>query len=47
MCVPGWLFLGRMAKVTGDLAAAERAWKRGLDQVKDPELERELRFLKR
>ena len=47
LCVPGWLFLGRMAKVTGDLAAAERAWKRGLEQVKDPELERELRFLKR
>ncbi len=47
LCAPGWLFLGRMAKVTGDLAAAERAWKRGLDQVKDPELERELRFLKR
>jgi hypothetical protein len=47
MCVPGWLFLGRMAKVTGDIAAAERAWKRGLEQVKDPELERELRFLKR
>ena len=47
MCVPGWLFLGRMAKLTGDLAAAERAWKRGLDQVKDTELERELRFLKR
>jgi curved DNA-binding protein CbpA len=46
-CVAGWLFLGRMAKITGDFGAAERAWKRGLDQVKDPELERELRFLKR
>ncbi len=46
-CVAGWLFLGRMAKVTGDFGAAERAWKRGLEQVKDPELERELRFLKR
>ncbi len=46
-CAPGWLFLGRMAKITGDFAAAERAWKRGIDKVKDPELERELRFLKR
>jgi curved DNA-binding protein CbpA len=46
-CVPGWLFLGRMAKITGDFAGAERAWKRGLEQVSDPELERELRFLKR
>jgi curved DNA-binding protein CbpA len=46
-CAAGWLFLGRMAKITGDLAAAERFWKRGLDEVKDPEVERELRFLKR
>ena len=46
-CVPGWLFLGRMAKITGDFGAAERAWKRGIDKVNDPELERELRFLKR
>ena len=36
-----------MAKITGDFGAAERAWKRGIEQVKDPELERELRFLKR
>jgi len=46
-CAAGWLFLGRMAKLTGDVAAAERAWKRGVEQVKDIELERELRFLKR
>ncbi len=46
-CVAGWLFLGRMAKITTDLPAAERYWKRGLEQVKDPEVERELRFLKR
>ena len=39
--------LGRMAKITTDLPAAERYWKRGLEQVKDPEVERELRFLKR
>jgi curved DNA-binding protein CbpA len=47
LCVAGWIFLGRMAKITGDLPAAERHWKRGLEQVQDPELERELRFLKR
>jgi tetratricopeptide (TPR) repeat protein len=46
-CVAGWLFLGRMAKLTGDLAGAERAWKRGLEEVSDPELERELRLLRR
>jgi curved DNA-binding protein CbpA len=46
-CAAGWLFLGRMAKITGDAAAAERAWKRGVEQVKDIELERELRVLKR
>jgi DnaJ-domain-containing protein 1 len=46
-CVAGWLFLGRMAKITTDLPAAERFWKHGLEQVNDPELERELRFLKR
>jgi curved DNA-binding protein CbpA len=46
-CAAGWLFLGRMAKITADLPAAERFWKRGLEKVKDPEVERELRFLKR
>ena len=46
-CAAGWLFLGRMAKITGDLPAAERFWKRGTEQVNDPEVERELRFLKR
>jgi curved DNA-binding protein CbpA len=46
-CAAGWLFLGRMAKITGDVPAAERFWKRGTEQVQDPELERELRFLKR
>ncbi|HET8723539.1 MAG TPA: J domain-containing protein [Anaeromyxobacteraceae bacterium] len=47
LCAPGWLFLGRIAKLSGDPAAAERAWKRGLEQVNDPEVERELRFLRR
>ncbi len=46
-CAPGWLFLGRIAKLSGDVAAAERAWKRGLEEVSDPEVERELRFLRR
>jgi hypothetical protein len=35
-CVPGWLFLGRMAKITGDLAVAERSWKRGLSEGEGP-----------
>jgi len=46
-CASGWLFLGRMAKITGDLSGAERFWKRGLEEVQDTEVERELRFLKR
>jgi hypothetical protein len=36
-----------MAKLSGDVVAAERHWKRGLSEIPDPELERELRFLKR
>jgi curved DNA-binding protein CbpA len=46
-CAAGHLFLGRMAKLSGDVAAAERHWRRGLAEIPDPELERELRFLKR
>jgi curved DNA-binding protein CbpA len=45
-CVPGHLFLGQMAKLTGELKAAERYLKRGLDLVPDnPELLRELKYL--
>ena len=47
-CAPAYLFLGRMAKLTGDAAAAERHWKRGLAELPDDaELQRELRFLKK
>jgi curved DNA-binding protein CbpA len=46
-CAAGYLFLGRMAKVSGEVTAAERYWKRGLAETADPETERELRFLRR
>lgn len=46
-CAVAYLFLGRMAKLCGDAAAAERHWKRGLSEVADAEMERELRFLRR
>ncbi|HTP50860.1 MAG TPA: J domain-containing protein [Anaeromyxobacteraceae bacterium] len=46
----GWayLFLGRMAKLTGDLGAAEKHLKRGLAELPEhAELQREVRFLKK
>ena len=47
-CIPAHLFLGRMAKLVGDLAAAERFLKRGLAEVPGhADLERELRFLRK
>ncbi len=47
-CAPAYLFLGRMAKLAGDLGAAERHWKRGLAEIPDhAELQRELRFLRK
>jgi hypothetical protein len=47
-CMPAHLFLGQMAKLMGDAAAAVRAWKRGLavDQ-RNVDLQRELRYLKK
>jgi tetratricopeptide (TPR) repeat protein len=47
-CVPGYLFLGQMAKLTGDLAAAERHLKAGLavDEA-NVELQRELKHLRK
>ena len=47
-CMPGYLFLGQMAKLAGDAGAAERHFKRGL--ALDPEhadLARELKHLGR
>jgi DnaJ-domain-containing protein 1 len=47
-CRPGWRFLGLMAKLAGDAAAAERHLKRGLAELpEDPELQLELRHLKK
>jgi tetratricopeptide (TPR) repeat protein len=47
-CLPGYLFLGQMAKLAGETAVAERHLKRGLALAPDdPELSRELKYLKR
>ena len=46
-CVPGYLFLGQMAKVVGDLNLAEKHLKRGLAIAPDgPDLARELKYLR-
>jgi tetratricopeptide (TPR) repeat protein len=47
-CMPGYLFLGQMAKLVGEIAIAERHLKRGLQL--DPEhadLVRELKYLRK
>jgi tetratricopeptide (TPR) repeat protein len=47
-CVPGYLFLGQMAKLTGDLGQAERHFKRGLAiDADNPDLQRELKHLRK
>jgi tetratricopeptide (TPR) repeat protein len=47
-CVPGYLFLGQMAKIVGDLALAEKHLKRGLAIAPDHvELQRELKYLRK
>ncbi len=47
-CAPGYLFLGQMAKVIGDLNLAEKHLKRGLSVAPDhPDLARELKYLRR
>jgi DnaJ-domain-containing protein 1 len=47
-CTPGYLFLGQMAKLVGDVAGAERHLKRGLAvDEKNVELQRELKYLKK
>ena len=47
-CMAGYLFLGKMAKLVGDISTAERHLKRGLaiDENR-AELQRELKYLKR
>ncbi len=47
-CMPAHLFLGQMAKLMGDAAVAERAWKRGLAvDERNVDLQRELRYAKK
>jgi curved DNA-binding protein CbpA len=47
-CAQGYLFLGQMAKLAGDLALAERQLARGLDVAPEhQELQRELKYLRR
>jgi hypothetical protein len=47
-CVSGYLFLGQMAKIVGDLPTAEKQLKRGLAEApKNPDLERELKYLRK
>jgi hypothetical protein len=47
-CVAGYLFLGQMAKIVGDLAVAEKQLKRGLAVAPDHlELQRELKYLRK
>ena len=47
-CTQGYLFLGQMAKITGDLALAEKQLKRGLAVAPDhTDLVRELKYLRK
>jgi hypothetical protein len=47
-CAQGYLFLGQMAKITGDLALAEKHLKRGLGVAPDhTDLQRELKYLRK
>ncbi|HET9553193.1 MAG TPA: DnaJ domain-containing protein [Anaeromyxobacteraceae bacterium] len=47
-CAQGYLFLGQMAKIVGDLAGAEKHLKRGLDVAPEhADLQRELKYLRK
>jgi curved DNA-binding protein CbpA len=47
-CAPGYLFLGQMSKICGDLGAAERHLRRGLAVAPDhADLQRELKYLRK
>jgi tetratricopeptide (TPR) repeat protein len=47
-CAPGYLFLGQMAKIVGDLGTAEKHLKRGLSAVPEhADLVRELKYLRK
>jgi len=47
-CISGYLFLGQMAKIVGELPLAEKHLKRGLKEAPgNADLERELKYLKK
>jgi tetratricopeptide (TPR) repeat protein len=47
-CAQGYLFLGQMAKIAGDLALAEKQLRRGLQVAPEhADLQRELKYLRR
>jgi tetratricopeptide (TPR) repeat protein len=47
-CAQGYLFLGQMAKIVGDLALAEKQLRRGLSVAPDhADLKRELKYLRK
>jgi tetratricopeptide (TPR) repeat protein len=47
-CAQGYLFLGQMAKLVGDVAAAERQLRRGLQVAPEHgDLQRELKYLRK
>jgi tetratricopeptide (TPR) repeat protein len=47
-CVSGYLFLGQMAKIAGDLPLAEKNLRRGLKEAPgNPDLDRELKYLRK
>jgi hypothetical protein len=47
-CAQGYLFLGQMAKIAGDVGLAERQLRRGLEVAPEhPELQRELKYVRK
>jgi curved DNA-binding protein CbpA len=47
-CAPGYLFLGQMAKICGDVGTAERHLRRGLSVAPESaDLQRELKYLRK
>jgi cytochrome c-type biogenesis protein CcmH/NrfG len=47
-CAQGYLFLGQMAKIAGDLSLAEKHLKRGLGIAPDhADMQRELKYLRK
>jgi cytochrome c-type biogenesis protein CcmH/NrfG len=47
-CAQGYLFLGQMAKLAGDVALAERHLRRGLEVAPEhADMQRELKYLRK